>query len=299
MSCSCHSNIFPKWTPLAVLAALAILIAIIAIVAPPDVADNDDEDNPDAVGDENESANDLNAAPYPDENEAREERKDWQPPRFTERSRERESMVSHLERRYDLEDEDILAAMRNVPRHKFVRDQDSRRAYDDAPLPIGHGQTISQPFIVAEMTRLLRPALKHEAKVLEIGTGSGYQAAVLAEFTTNVYSIEIIGALADSAGKKLKELGYDIVQVKHGDGYDGWEEHAPFEAIIVTCAAGQIPPPLLEQLAPGGRMVIPVGPVYATQYLMIVDKDKDGRVTSREHMPVRFVPLIHEDPTAE
>ena len=299
MSCSCHSNIFPKWTPLAVIAALAILIAIIAVVAPPDVADNNGEDNVAAADNENEPANDDNASPNPDENDAREEENDWQPPRFTERRRDRNAMVNHLERRYDFEDEKALAAMRNVPRHRFVRDQDSRRAYEDSPLPIGHGQTISQPFIVAEMTRLLMPALKPGAIVLEIGTGSGYQAAVLTEFTTNVYSIEIIGALAESAEDKLKELGYDIVKFKHGDGYYGWEEHAPFDAIIVTAAAGQIPPPLLEQLAPGGRMVIPVGPVYATQSLMIVDKDEDGRVTSREHMPVRFVPLIHEDPTAE
>lgn len=200
-------------------------------------------------------------------------------------------------RRYGLTDEPILRAMAAVPRHEFVPPSQSARAYDDTPLPIGYGQTISQPYIVAEMTRLLK--LTPEKRVLEIGTGSGYQAAVLTEFTAHVYTVEIIKPLADSAKERLKRLGYDVVKVRHGDGYYGWPEEAPFDAIIVTCAAGQIPPPLLRQLAPGGRMVIPVGPAFATQWLMLVEKDRDGRVRSRALMPVRFVPLVRQVKSGE
>ena len=154
-----------------------------------------------------------------------------------------------------------------------------------------------EPYIVAEMTRQLR--LKPGARVLEIGAGSGYQAAVLTEFTPHVYTIEIIEALANSAAERLDRLGYDVVRVKHGDGYHGWPEEAPFDGIIVTCASGQIPPPLVEQLAPGGRMVIPVGAVFATQSLMLVQKDADGTVRSRSLMPVRFVPLVRPDASAK
>ena len=147
------------------------------------------------------------------------------------------------------------------------------------------------------MTRQLK--LNSNSRVLEIGTGSGYQAAVLTEFTTHVYSIEIIEALADSAKKRLKRLGYDVVQMRLGDGYYGWPKEGHFDAIIVTCAAGQIPPPLIKQLAPGGRMVIPVGPAFATQSLMLVWKDEDGTVRSRSLMTVRFVPLVRQDASAK
>jgi protein-L-isoaspartate(D-aspartate) O-methyltransferase len=215
----------------------------------------------------------------------------WQPPRFSERQTERDRMLETL-RRYGVTDEAVLRAMAAVPRHEFVPPARADAAYDDTPLPIGHGQTISQPYIVAEMTRLLR--LTPESRVLEIGTGSGYQAAVLTEFTRHVYTVEIIEPLAREAAERLERLGYDRVSVRHGDGWEGWPEHAPFDAIIVTCAAGQIPPPLISQLRPGGRMVIPVGPRFAVQSLMLVEKDLDERVSSRSLMSVRFVPFVSE-----
>jgi len=196
-------------------------------------------------------------------------------------------------RGYGLDDAAVLRAMAAVPRHAFVPARHRARSYADTPLPIGYGQTISQPYIVAEMTRRLR--LERGDKVLEIGTGSGYQAAVLTEFTPNVFTIEIVKPLADAARKRLRRLGYGTVRVRHGDGYHGWPEEAPFDGIIVTCAAGEIPPPLVRQLAPGGRMVIPVGPVYAVQSLMLVEKDADGTVHSRNLMPVRFVPLVRQE----
>jgi protein-L-isoaspartate(D-aspartate) O-methyltransferase len=183
--------------------------------------------------------------------------------------------------------------MRSVPRHAFVPADHRDEAYADTPLPIGYGQTISQPYIVAEMTRQLK--LKPTSKVLEVGTGSGYQAAVLTEFTPFVTTIEIIEPLAAAARRRLTRLGYDVVAVRHGDGYYGWEEKAPFDGIIVTCATGQIPPPLLRQLAPGGRMIVPVGAAFATQSLMLVEKDAEGTVRSRSLMAVRFVPLVRKD----
>jgi len=218
----------------------------------------------------------------------------WRPPRFTRRLKERLGMVEVI-RAYGLADATVLRAMTNVPRHEFVPPAYSSRAYADSPLPIGYGQTISQPYIVAEMTRLLQ--LRPDSRVLEIGTGSGYQAAVLSELTPRVFTIEIVKPLADSARRRLRRLGYNVVHVRHGDGYFGWPEQAPFEGIIVTCAAGQIPPALLGQLAPGGRMVIPVGPPLAIQSLMLVIKRPDGSIRSRSLMPVRFVPLLREDPT--
>jgi len=220
----------------------------------------------------------------------------WSPPRFTARRRERDAMVRVI-RRYGLKDQAVLKAMTAVPRHEFVPRQFSSSAYADRPLPLGYGQTISQPYIVAEMTRQLQ--LKRNARVLEIGTGSGYQAAVLTEFTPHVYTIEIVKPLADAAEKRLRRLGYTVVNTRHADGFHGWAKHGPFDAIIVTCAAGQIPPPLIRQLAPGGRMIIPVGGVFATQSLMLVTKDKDGKVRSRSVMAVRFVPFIRKDPTAK
>ncbi|MEE8245639.1 MAG: protein-L-isoaspartate(D-aspartate) O-methyltransferase, partial [Alphaproteobacteria bacterium] len=174
-------------------------------------------------------------------------------------------------------------------RHLFVPRLLKSRAYHNRPLPIGHGQTISQPYIVALMTDIL--GLKEAARVLEVGTGSGYQAAVLAALGAKVYSIEIIEPLALEAKQRLATLGYDNVTVRQGDGYYGWEEVAPFDAIIVTAAASHIPPPLVKQLKPGARMVIPVGARFLTQWLVVVEKDDAGKVTTRQILPVRFVPL--------
>jgi protein-L-isoaspartate(D-aspartate) O-methyltransferase len=188
----------------------------------------------------------------------------------------------------------VLAVMREVPRHELVPEEVRNSAYEDKPLSIGRGQTISQPYIVALMTSLAKPAKHHV--VLEVGTGSGYQAAVLARLVARVYSIEIIEPLARSAAKRLKELGYDNIIVRHGDGYRGWHEHAPFDAIVVTAAARDIPPALIDQLKPGGRMVIPVGERFSTQNLMLVEKDRDGKThTRRALLPVRFVPLTGGD----
>jgi protein-L-isoaspartate(D-aspartate) O-methyltransferase len=186
-------------------------------------------------------------------------------------------------------DERVLRALGKVPRHRFVPEHLVDEAYENRPLPIGQGQTISQPYIVALMTDLLR--LKRDARVLEVGTGSGYQAAVLAEFTPHVYSMEIIEPLARRAQATLRREGYAQVQVRLGDGYYGWPEAAPFDAIIVTAAASHIPGPLVKQLKAGGRMVIPVGTHFLTQHLLLVEKRPDGGVTTRQILPVSFVPL--------
>jgi protein-L-isoaspartate(D-aspartate) O-methyltransferase len=183
----------------------------------------------------------------------------------------------------------VMAAMGRAPRHRFVPDDQIPYAYDNRPLPIGHGQTISQPYIVALMTDLIQP--QSGQTVLEIGTGSGYQAAVLAELVGRVYSIEIIEPLARQAAERLKALGYANVETRAGDGYQGWEEAALFDAIVVTAAASHVPPPLIRQLKPGGRMVIPVGAHFLAQYLLLVEKKADGAVTTRQILPVRFVPL--------
>jgi len=186
----------------------------------------------------------------------------------------------------------VLEAMGRVERHKFVPQGQVRYAYENRPLPIGHGQTISQPYIVALMTDLLEPA--DGDVVLEVGTGSGYQAAVMAGLVDHVYSIEIIAALADSASTRLQRLGYDNVTTKLGDGYYGWEDHAPFDSIIVTAAASHVPPPLIEQLKPGGKMVIPVGGRFMTQLLLLLEKGDDGEIVTRQIGAVRFVPLTGE-----
>jgi len=183
----------------------------------------------------------------------------------------------------------VLDAMRAVPRERFIPEHARDAAYGDHPLPIGHGQTISQPYIVALMTELLRPQPHH--RVLEIGTGSGYQAAVLSGLVERVYTIEIVAPLADRARSVLAELGYDNVEVRTGDGYGGWPEEAPFDGIIVTAAPDRVPQALVDQLAPGGRMVVPVGPVYAVQSLVVIEKSEDGRVSRREVAAVRFVPM--------
>ena len=183
-----------------------------------------------------------------------------------------------------------LAVMRKVPRHLFVPDELQSQAYDDHPLPIGHGQTISQPSIVACMTEQIAPT--STTRVLEIGTGSGYQAAVLAEICAEVFTIEIIPDLADGAAALLRQLGYKNIQGRMGDGWNGWPEVAPFDAIIVTAAANTIPPPLLAQLKDGGRLIIPVGPKSGAQKLMLVTK-QGGKISRRPLLPVRFVPLVH------
>lgn len=202
----------------------------------------------------------------------------------------RERMVATQIAGRDVTDAAVLRAMRAVPRHLFVPEAARGEAYGDYPMPIGQGQTISQPYIVAYMTQMLR--LKPGDKVLEVGTGSGYQAAVLAEVTRmNVYSIEIVEPLAKTAAERLKQLGYKQVVVKQGDGYLGWPEHGPFDAIIVTAGAEHVPPPLVEQLKRGGRMVIPVGGAWAVQSLVVIEKLSDGTVRKREDIPVRFVPL--------
>lgn len=211
---------------------------------------------------------------------------------FSERVTERDQMVREGIENYPyqpVKDPLVLQAMRRVPRHFFVPEEFSELAYINSPLQIGYNQTISQPFIVAHMSELLE--LEPEHRVLEIGTGSGYQAAVLGELCNHVYSIEIVAPLGRKAERILKELGYEQVQVRIGNGYQGWPEAAPFDRIIVTCAPEKIPQELLDQLAVGGRMVIPVGKQMGTQYMVEVTKDKKGRVTHKEHYPVRFVPM--------
>ncbi len=183
----------------------------------------------------------------------------------------------------------VMRVMGNVPRHAFVPEDRQGLAYLNRPLPIGYGQTISQPYIVALMTDLLEPSA--DAKVLEVGAGSGYQAAVLAELVREVHSIEIIPALAQECRDRMQQLGYSNVTIHTGDGYFGLEDEAPFDAIIVTAAASYIPPPLVRQLKPGGRMLIPVGTPFAVQHLMRIEKNDAGEISSRQILPVRFVPL--------
>ena len=183
----------------------------------------------------------------------------------------------------------VIAAMGRVARHDFVPEALRARAYEDRPLPIGYGQTISQPYIVALMTDLLKPAPGQV--MLEIGTGSGYQAAVLAELGIEIYTMEIVPELGEAAAARLDRLGYGRARVKVADGYHGWPEHAPFDGIVVTAAADHVPPPLIAQLKPGGRMVIPVGPAFMVQQLVLVTKSAGGAARTRQLLPVRFVPL--------
>ena len=186
-------------------------------------------------------------------------------------------------------DERVIEALRTVPRHAFVPVWERPFAYENRPLAIGHGQTISQPYIVAIMTDLLDP--QPGDRVLEVGTGSGYQAAVLSLLVDRVYSIEIVSPLAASATRRLAELGYKNVTVRQGDGYYGWKDYAPFDAIVVTAAAGHVPSPLIAQLKPGGRMIIPVGSRFLTQQLVLITKQADGSIITRQLLPVAFVPL--------
>jgi len=203
---------------------------------------------------------------------------------------DRERMVAAQIASRDVRDARVLAAMREVPRHRFVPDTLQMQAYDDRPLPIGHDQTISQPYIVALMTQLARPGPADRA--LEVGTGSGYQAAVLSRLVSHVYTIELVEALARSAEQRLTELRYTNVTTRAGDGYAGWPEMAPFDIILVTAAPDHVPAPLLQQLKEGGRMVVPVGPVAEVQELQLIEKDHQGRIRTRRVAPVRFVPLL-------
>lgn len=200
-------------------------------------------------------------------------------------------MVAEQIERRGVKDPRVLEAMRKVPRHEFVPEDEKHEAYDDRPLPIGHGQTISQPYIVALMTEALR--LKGTEKVLEVGTGSGYQAAVLSGLAKEVFTIEIVEPLGKQAAEVLKRLDYKNVTARIGDGYRGWREEAPFDAIIVTCAPDAVPEPLVHQLAEGGRMIIPVGPEGKAQQLVLLKK-KHGKLHQQEILPVRFVPMTGE-----
>jgi len=206
-----------------------------------------------------------------------------------EYTRLREHMVDRQIRARGVRDKLVLAAMLAVPRHLFVPPEQRRMAYEDMPLPIGEGQTISQPYIVGFMTEALE--LEPDDRVLEIGTGSGYQAAVLAELVKDVYTIEIIPILGNTAGRLLDELGYTGVHVRIGDGYAGWPEEAPFDAVIVTCAPDNIPQSLIDQLAEGGRLIVPVGSEYSAQYLIRGVK-RNGRLETEKMLPVRFVPMV-------
>jgi protein-L-isoaspartate(D-aspartate) O-methyltransferase len=243
----------------------------------------------DKKADSNQAPADVNERHAEDEKIGR---PDHNHPAFAERIDERKRMVATQIRARDVKEPNVLKAMLTVPRHAFIPSGQRRYAYADHPLPIGQGQTISQPYIVAFMTQALK--LGPNSKVLEIGTGSGYQAAVCAEIAREVYTIEIVPELAKSAKEKLKKLGYPNVFVKAGDGFFGWPEKAPFDAIIGTAAAKRIPKPLIEQLKPDGRMIIPTGSPYGLQYLEVVKKDKAGRIRKMRVMPVRFVPMTGE-----
>ena len=205
----------------------------------------------------------------------------------------RKAMVKTQIESHGVKDEDILSVMQNVPRHLFIDESLWPKAYSDGPLPIGHGQTISQPYIVAFMTELLRPDSHH--MVLEIGTGSGYQAAVLAKLVHHVYTIEIVPELGHDAKTALKRLGYDNISVRVGDGYKGWPEEKPFDRIIVTAAPEKVPEALIDQLKPGGRMVLPVGPRWWGQDLLVIEKDERGKVVRKNTIPVRFVPMVRQE----
>jgi len=211
----------------------------------------------------------------------------------TEEARQRAEMVAEIQfvaaRDHRVIEDSVMTVMGQVPRHQFVPDSQRKNAYQNRPLPIGYSQTISQPYIVALMTDLL--GLEPDQTVLEIGTGSGYQAAILAELVARVFTIEIIPELGREAGQRFQRLGYDNIEPRVGDGYYGWSEHGPFDAIIVTAAASHIPPPLVQQLKPGGRMIIPVGGQFMVQQLTLVEKLADGAVLTRQILPVRFVPF--------
>ena len=204
----------------------------------------------------------------------------------------RKLMIKNQLQSRGIRDDAVLEVMRSVERHNFVPENYRDRAYSDGPLPIGHGQTISQPYIVAFMTEQLQVSSQH--KVLEIGTGSGYQAAILGELAKHVFTIEIIPELAEGAKNILNHLNYKNITVRAGDGYKGWPEEALFERIMVTAAPTEVPQTLVDQLAPGGRMILPVGAQFLVQYLWVIEKDDQGTVTKEKILPVRFVPMVKE-----
>ena len=204
----------------------------------------------------------------------------------------RKVMIKNQLQSRGIRDDAVLDVMRSVERHKSVPENYRDRAYSDGPLPIGHGQTISQPYIVAFMTEQLQVSSQH--KILEIGTGSGYQAAILGELAKHVFTIEIIPELAEGAKNILNHLSYKNITVRAGDGYKGWPEEAPFERIMVTAAPTEVPQELIDQLAPGGRMILPVGAQFLVQYLWVIEKDDQGTVTKEKILPVRFVPMVKE-----
>ena len=284
---------------LLILLLACVLVAVVFMVKSPSEQSASlatEKKEPDA----NKRSNDPNSErkqKQEDPNQSKVLPPDHNHPAFSERIEERTRMVTTQihkppNNRLPVRDPNVLKAMRIVPRHAFVGDREQRAAYADHPLPIGFGQTISQPYIVAFMTQTLE--LKPNSKVLEIGTGSGYQAAVCAEIAQQVYTIEIVEGLAKSAAEKLKELGYHNVFVRAGDGYFGWSEKAPFDAIIGTAATGRIPPPLLEQLKLGGRMILPMEGRLGFQYLVLITKDEKGNLHQKNVMPVRFVPMTGE-----
>jgi len=281
-----NPGLLKKWMYVAL--CLLIVPALLAIIFTINCAKE-----PEPVVAAQETEADANQAPAEPNQQAESEQKDpndkkllrpeHKHPAFKERIEERAKMVltqiqKPVDFRTPVRDPNVLAAMRIVPRHAFVRPTEQRYAYIDNPLPIGFDQTISQP----------------NSKVLEIGTGSGYQAAVCAEIAKEVYTIEIVEGLAKRAEKCLKELGYPNVFVRFGDGFFGWPEKAPFDAIIGTAAAGRIPEPLLEQLRPGGRMILPCGEPWGFQYLVVITKDEKGKIGKKNVMPVRFVPMTGE-----
>ena len=290
-----NPGLLKKWMFVAL--CLMIVPALFAIIFTVNCAKE-----PEPVVASQDTEADTNQAPAEPNRQPEQERKDpndkkllrpdHKHPAFAERIEERTKMVAWQIQARDVKDPNVLKAMRIVPRHAFVRFSEQRSAYADHPLPIGFDQTISQPYIVAFMTEALK--LKPNSKVLEIGTGSGYQAAVCAEIAQQVYTIEIVEGLAKRAKKCLKELGYPNVFVRFGDGFFGWPDVAPFDAIIGTAAAGRIPEPLLEQLKPGGRMILPYGRPWDFQYLVLITKDEKGNISRKNVMPVRFVPMTGE-----
>ncbi len=292
-----NPELLKKWMylGLSLLIALALFTIIFTINCAkepePVLASGNEEKEADA----NQAPAEPNQQPEQepkDPNDKKPLRPDHKHPAFKERVKERARMVTRQIQARDVNDPNVLKAMRIVPRHAFVRPTEQRFAYIDNPLPIDYDQTISQPYIVAFMTDALK--LKPNSKVLEIGTGSGYQAAVCAEIAQQVYTIEIVEGLAKSAKERLKKLGYPNVFVRAGDGYFGWPNKAPFDAIIGTAAAGRVPPPLIEQLKPGGRMILPCGSPYGFQFLVLITKDKKGNLHKSNVMPVRFVPMTGE-----
>ena len=290
-----YPELTKRWiyVPIFLLAVLALFTIIFAVHSPTEpgavfAAENEQADANQAPADANQPAEEKQEDP----NDKKPLRPDHKHPAFKERIEERARMVARQIQARDVNDPNVLKAMRIVPRHAFVRAREQRYAYVDHPLPIGYDQTISQPYIVAFMTEALK--LDPNDKVLEIGTGSGYQAAVCAEIAQKVYTIEIVEGLAKSAKERLKKLGYPNVFVRAGDGYFGWPKEAPFDAIIGTAAAGRVPELLIEQLKPGGRMILPYGGAYDFQYLVLITKDEKGNLHRKKVMAVRFVPMTGE-----